>query len=204
MTVPLSLCPNFLFLKGHQSNWIRVHPNNLILTELIFLKGEGNSNLLQYSCLETRMDKGAWWATVHGAAKESDMTWQLKTREETWCHHRDCGMSFLKGIAAAGSFSSHSAAEPWRAKRPSLFLLQSHNSLCRDPGEKAHSTASHHYNLLCSWYKSGIPTPAFHFRAASPCGLAGKESACNAGDLGSIPGLRRFPGEGKGCFCCCC
>ena len=25
-----------------------------------------------------------------------------------------------------------------------------------------------------------------------------KESACNAGDLGLIPGLRRFPGEGKG------
>ena len=31
-----------------------------------------------------------------------------------------------------------------------------------------------------------------------PCGSAGKESACNAGDLGSIPGLGRSPGEGKG------
>ena len=31
-----------------------------------------------------------------------------------------------------------------------------------------------------------------------PCGSAGKESACNMGDLGSIPGLRRSPGEGKG------
>ena len=31
-----------------------------------------------------------------------------------------------------------------------------------------------------------------------PCGSAGKESACNAGDLGSIPGLVRSPGEGKG------
>ena len=31
-----------------------------------------------------------------------------------------------------------------------------------------------------------------------PCGSAGKESACNAGDLGSIPRLGRFPGEGKG------
>ena len=31
-----------------------------------------------------------------------------------------------------------------------------------------------------------------------PCGLAGKESACNAGDLGLIPGLGRSPGEGKG------
>ena len=30
-----------------------------------------------------------------------------------------------------------------------------------------------------------------------PCGWAGKESACNVGDLGSIPGLGRSPGEGK-------
>ena len=31
--------------------------------------GEGNGNLLQYSCLENPMDGGAWWATVHGIAK---------------------------------------------------------------------------------------------------------------------------------------
>ena len=31
-----------------------------------------------------------------------------------------------------------------------------------------------------------------------PCGSAGKESACNAADLGSVPGLGRPPGEGKG------
>ena len=31
-----------------------------------------------------------------------------------------------------------------------------------------------------------------------PCDIAGKESACNAGDLGSIPGLGRSSGEGKG------
>ena len=30
-----------------------------------------------------------------------------------------------------------------------------------------------------------------------PCGV-GKESTCSAGDLGSIPGLGRSPGEGKG------
>ena len=30
-----------------------------------------------------------------------------------------------------------------------------------------------------------------------PCDSAGKESACNAGDLGSNPGLGRSPGEGK-------
>ena len=31
-----------------------------------------------------------------------------------------------------------------------------------------------------------------------PCGSAGKESACNMGELGLIPGLGRSPGEGKG------
>ena len=30
--------------------------------------GEGNGNPLQYSCLENPMDRGAWWATVHGVA----------------------------------------------------------------------------------------------------------------------------------------
>ena len=31
--------------------------------------GEGNGNPLQYSCLENPMDRGAWWATVHGVAR---------------------------------------------------------------------------------------------------------------------------------------
>ena len=31
--------------------------------------GEGHGNPLQYSCLENPMDRGAWWATVHGVAK---------------------------------------------------------------------------------------------------------------------------------------
>ena len=30
---------------------------------------EGNGNLLQYSCLESSMGGGAWWATVHGVEK---------------------------------------------------------------------------------------------------------------------------------------
>ena len=36
--------------------------------------GEGNGNILQYSCLGNPMDRGAWWATVHGVRKESDMS----------------------------------------------------------------------------------------------------------------------------------
>ena len=36
--------------------------------------GEGNGNSLLYSCLGNPMDTGAWQATVHGVAKELDMT----------------------------------------------------------------------------------------------------------------------------------
>ena len=39
--------------------------------------GEGNGYLLQHSCLENPMDRGAWWATVHGGCKESDTTERL-------------------------------------------------------------------------------------------------------------------------------
>ena len=39
--------------------------------------GEGNGDPLQYSCLGNPMDRGAWQATVHGVAKESDTTEQL-------------------------------------------------------------------------------------------------------------------------------
>ena len=31
--------------------------------------GEGNSYPFQFSCLENSMDRGAWWATVHGVTK---------------------------------------------------------------------------------------------------------------------------------------
>ena len=36
--------------------------------------GGGHGNPLQYSCLENTLDRGAWWATVHTAEKESGMT----------------------------------------------------------------------------------------------------------------------------------
>ena len=45
------------------------------------------------------------------------------------------------------------------------------------------------------WRRDRLPTAVF---LGFPGGSNGKESACNAGDLGSIPGLGRSPGEGKG------
>ena len=45
------------------------------------------------------------------------------------------------------------------------------------------------------WRRDRLPTPVF---LDFPWGSAGKESACNVEDLGSISGLGRSPGEGKG------
>ena len=42
--------------------------------------GEGNGNPLQCSCLENPMDRGAWWATVHGVAR----SWKCLKRLNTY------------------------------------------------------------------------------------------------------------------------
>ena len=41
--------------------------------------GEGNGNPFQYSGLENSMDRGAWWATVHGVAKRLRHDWGTNT-----------------------------------------------------------------------------------------------------------------------------
>ena len=48
--------------------------------------GEGNSNPLQYSCLENPTDRGVWGAMVHGGHKESDMTYQLNNNKNNRHH----------------------------------------------------------------------------------------------------------------------
>ena len=62
--------------------------------------GEGDGIPLQYFCLENPMDRGAWWATVHGVAKSrtrlSDFTF-------TFCFH-----------ALEKEMATHSSVLAWR------------------------------------------------------------------------------------------
>ena len=44
------------------------------ISELERSPGGGNGNPLQYSCLGNLLYRGAWWVTVHGVAKELDVT----------------------------------------------------------------------------------------------------------------------------------
>ena len=50
--------------------------------------GDGNGNPLQYSCLKNLMDRGAWWATVHGVAKSQTWLKQLSRHvQEAYSGH---------------------------------------------------------------------------------------------------------------------
>ena len=71
----------------------------VISIKLERLQGEGNGNPRQYSCLENPMDRGAWWAAVHGVVKSwtrlSDFTFtfHLHALEKEMATHS----SFLPG-----------------------------------------------------------------------------------------------------------
>ena len=78
----------------------------------------------------------------------------------------------------------------WIALASGILLLQCRRSQFDSWVRKIH------------WRRDRPPTPVFRPPApvflGFPCGSAGKESTCNAGDLGLIPGLGKSPGEGKG------
>ena len=53
--------------------------------------GEGNGNPLQYSYLENHVDRGAWWAIVHGVTKRHNLATKQQqpfhsAHTETWSH----------------------------------------------------------------------------------------------------------------------
>ena len=82
--------------------------------------------------------------------------------------------------------------------RTQLKQLSSSSSRVRSMGTKAWKTCSFSGNYsrvgkIC-WRRDRLPTPVF---LGFTGGSAGKESACNVGDLSLIPGLGRSPGEGK-------
>ena len=85
---------------------------------------------------------------------------------------------------------------PWRRKwKPTLVFLpgESHGQGSLE-GYSAGNRKEWNTTEGIQHLKLSVPLLLKVF----PCGLAGKESACNAGDLGLFPGLGRSPGEGKG------
>ena len=104
-----------------------------------------------------------------------------------------------------------------RSKHLLISWLQS--TICSDFGAQENKIQRHHFARACliaqlvknppamqetlirflGWEdplkKDRLPTPVF---LGFPCRSASKESACNVGDLGWIPGLGRSPGVGNG------
>ena len=97
--------------------------------------------------------------------------------------------SFLWGCHPLSQFQ---LSLPWQpvsgikmsnTKQEGLSILQ-----CRRPQFES-------WDWKIPWRRDRLPIAVF---MGFPGGADGKESACNAGDLGSIPGLRRAPGRGHG------
>ena len=69
--------------------------------------GKGNDNPLQYLCLENPMDRGVWWATVHGIAKSwtqlSDFTFTLDPHAPWKDQHHLFKKFYLCIFACTGS-----------------------------------------------------------------------------------------------------
>ena len=83
-----------------------------------------------------------------------------------------CGCSYLSGLTLRASLIAQLVKNPPAIQETEVGFLD-----WEDPLDKGQ-----------------VSTPIF---LGVPCGSAGKESACNAGDLDLIPGLGRSPGEGK-------
>ena len=55
--------------------------------------GGGHGNPLQYSCLEDPMDRGAWWATVHGVTKSQILLKQISNNTQGLKQTLECKFS---------------------------------------------------------------------------------------------------------------
>ena len=78
--------------------------------------GEGNRNSLQYSCLENHMDRGAWWATVHGVAKS-----QTRLSDFTFTFISQYLILFRSGILLSKHCSQKSCFFPRLSPQITLF-----------------------------------------------------------------------------------
>ena len=108
--------PALISLENSHSNIIKMFLILLIFAFWLFLfiflftarqktagsiyVGEGNGTPLQYSCLENPMDRGAWWAVVHGV-----------TKSRTWLSDFTFSFHFH---ASENKMATHSSVLAWR------------------------------------------------------------------------------------------
>ena len=85
--------------------------------------GEGNGNPLQYSCLENSMDRGAWWAAVHGVMKsrtglnDFTFTFHFHTLEKEMATHSSVLAWRIPGTGEPGRLLSMGSQSQTRLKQ---------------------------------------------------------------------------------------
>ena len=92
--------------------------------------GGGNGNPLQYSCLENPMDRGTWWATVHGV-----------TKSQTWLSNWACAIYHLVAMYGCESWPIKKT-ERWRTD---VFRLWFWGIFLRVPWKARRSNQSNHF-----------------------------------------------------------
>ena len=141
------------------------------------------------------MDRGAWWATVHGVAK----SWtRLSERTELKLLLQGPRLPPRAlpappptgGPGAPRLLPALLSLLPGSLAETSPFLIA---QLVKNP-PAMHETPVRSLGPKSRWRRDRLPTPVF---LGFSGGLAGKESL---GVLGSIPGRGRSPGEGNGCL----
>ena len=124
--------------------------------------GEGNGNPLQYSCLGNPMDRGAWWATVHGVAVR--YTW---THEHIHFISRGVG-SILVYTHTNSMLESALSFCTWDLRNFSPQLgLSPHDRIWTHQGQ---SLTLHLYILQCTkwyWFYTGYPNKVLINRPSS-------------------------------------
>ena len=113
-------------------SYILTHSLNLF-SETITCIGEGNGTPLQYSCLENPMNRGAWWAAVHGVAKSrtrlSDFTFtfHFHALEKEMATHSSVLGWRIPGTGEPGglpSMGSHSSTRlKWLSSSSSITCI---------------------------------------------------------------------------------
>ena len=82
-----------------------------------------------------------------------------------------------------------------RKKKKTIHKITTIAQLVKNPSAMQERSWLHSWVRKISWRRDRLPIPVF---LGFPGGSVGKESACNEGDLGLIPGLGRSPGGGRG------
>ena len=132
--------------------------------------GEGNGNPPQYSCLENSMDRGAWWATVHGVAQSwTQLKWFSTHTYELYCQFDLFGSQAFRRVATHFSL---------------LGILR-----------KLWPNLIHTLGTVGNWGKEDMLNIEVVLTSLWASLLA--QMACPAGYPGSIPGLGRSPEEGN-------